>query len=285
MASRITQPVHSLGMKPTLVSGAFQCNGTSSPTTTKGRGFTVARTSIGLYTLTFDDTWNECEAFVCNVRGADGAGYYCEPGDWSQSNRTQQIRVFDRRCAAAYPLDLGSAREISSNDIGNLAAHGGILATDSTPTYERINGATDKGLRVLWAASNSDEIQFSPIPMLPGMGLNDLSVHLYAVMSGTTDTPTIDVQAFAGVGDTEMGGATAALSDTLAEVSTTLTAANLTDHPGFLNISLVPGAHTTDTITLYCAWLESVPLVDLSADADNEIQFIAHMRNSSVNAG
>ncbi|MFQ6030616.1 MAG: hypothetical protein ACE5Q6_24355, partial [Dehalococcoidia bacterium] len=43
------------------------------------------------------------------------------------------------------PLDLTALREIATNDIQALAAHGGILASDSVPTLLRINGATDKG--------------------------------------------------------------------------------------------------------------------------------------------
>lgn len=161
------------------------------------------------------------------------------------------------------PLDITSLREAISNDVGVAATaaargSGSILASDTTPTLARVNGATDKALRVTWATSNVDEVMFPPVPMPPGLdGETDVTVHLLAAMAGATDTPTIDVQVFDGVGDTEMGGATAALSDTLAEITVTIAAANLTGHPlGFLNIALVPGAHGTDALYLYGAWLE-----------------------------
>ena len=35
-------------------------------------------------------------------------------------------------------------REIASDDTQNLAAHGGLLASDSAPNLARVNGATDK---------------------------------------------------------------------------------------------------------------------------------------------
>lgn len=166
----------------------------------------------------------------------------------------------DLKAGAAGKLDLslGTLREIATNDIDTLANHGGILTSDSSPTYARVNGATDKALRVNWVATNVDEVQFPPVFMPPDLDeTQDLTIHLLARMSGGTDTPTIDVQVFDGIGDTEMGSATAALSGTLAELTVTVSAANISGHPtGFLNVSLVPGAHGTDALELYAAWIE-----------------------------
>lgn len=287
MASRIWQKVNGLIHGHKIIAGGFRCKGTSNPTVTHGRGFTVARTSIGLYTVTLDDIYPQMESLVASLRGADGLGHYVEGGDYSQANSTLQLRVLDGRSPKSMPLDIAALREIATNDIQNLAAIGGLLASDSDPALARVNGATDKALRVTWdAAADTDEVAFPPIPMLPGMGLNDITVHLLMAMGGTTDTPTVDVQAFSGLGDTEMGAATAAVTGTaIAEYTATLTAANLVDHPSFLNLALVPGAHTTDALYLYGAWLEMTPLVDLADDADNVVNFAAHMRNSSIDAG
>lgn len=158
------------------------------------------------------------------------------------------------------PLDITALREIASNDIQALAAHGGLLASDSAPKLERVNGATDKALRVTWTAeADTDEAQFPPVPMPPDLDATaDVTVHLLMAMEDTNDTPTVDVQAFDAVGDTEMGGATGAVTGTsVAEYSVTLSAANIGGHPtGFLNIALVPAAHTTDDLYLYAAWIE-----------------------------
>lgn len=157
------------------------------------------------------------------------------------------------------PLDITSLREIASNAIQNLAAHGGLLASDSVPILQRVNGATDKALRVTWAATVVDEVQFPPVPMPPDFdGDAGASVHLLCAMGGATNTPAIDVQVFDGIGDTEMGGNTAAITGTtIAEYSVALTAANTAGHPtGFLNIALVPAAHANDALYLYAAWIE-----------------------------
>jgi len=157
------------------------------------------------------------------------------------------------------PLDITTMREIATNDTQALAAHGGLLASDSNPNLARVNGATDKALRVTWTAeADTDEAQFSPVPKPFDLDAGtDITVHLMCAMEGGTDTPTIDVQVFDGVGDTEMGGVTGAVTGTsLAEYTVTIANANIAASPGFFNISLVPGVHDTDDLYLYAAWIE-----------------------------
>lgn len=157
-------------------------------------------------------------------------------------------------------LDITSLREIASNDIQALAAHGGLLASDSDPALARVNGATDKALRVIWDTSNdTDEAQFPPVAMPVDLDAStDLTIHLLMAMGGATDTPTVDVQVFDAVGDTEMGGATGAVTGTsVAEYTVTIANANVSGNPtGFLNIALVPGTHENDALYLYAAWIE-----------------------------
>ncbi len=156
-------------------------------------------------------------------------------------------------------LDLGVLREIAANEIPNGISSPGMLTNNTTPSYGRLSGATDKALRVNWVLGNVDEVQFSPTPMPPDLDdTQDLTIHLLARMDGGTDTTTaIDVQVFDAIGDTEMGGLTADLTTTLAELTVTITAANISGNPlGFLNIALVPEAHGTDEVELLGAWIE-----------------------------
>jgi hypothetical protein len=156
------------------------------------------------------------------------------------------------------PLDIASLRIIASNVIGNTS-EGMLLDGNTAPSLQRVNSATDKALRVIWAASSSVEVQFPPVPKPPDLdGAADLTVHLMAGKDTNTDSSvTIDVQIFDGVGDTEAGSATAALATaTLAEYTGTIAAGDLGEAPGFLNVALIPGTHTTDAIWLYAAWVE-----------------------------
>jgi hypothetical protein len=155
------------------------------------------------------------------------------------------------------PLDLTVARELAAGATQNAAANGGILASDTTPILQRVNGATDQALRINWAAGNSDVItwSFSYPPDLDDT--QALEVHLLAAMAGTTNGTTIAVAYFEGVGDTDAGGATAAVTGTaVAEYSRTIAASDIGAHPNFAAVSLTPGTHGTDAMFLYHAWIE-----------------------------
>jgi hypothetical protein len=156
------------------------------------------------------------------------------------------------------PLDITMLRIIAADAIGNVS-EGMLLDGNTAPTLARVNGATDKALRVAWAAASVVECQFPPVA-LPGDLDDAAAVTLHFLIAKGTNTDTaavIDVQAFQGVGDTEMGGNTAALgSAALGEYIVTLAAGDIAAHPSFLNVSLVPGAHANDAIYLYAAWVE-----------------------------
>ena len=140
--------------------------------------------------------------------------------------------------------------------MGNIAANGGVLASDTTPVLSAINDATDGCQRVLWAASNSDQVIFQTA--LPP-DLNDAAnivVHVRAAMAGVTDTPTITVDSFFDEGDTKVVDATGAITGaTYAEYTATIAAA---DFPASqtLTVGLTPGAHTTDTLAVTAVWIE-----------------------------
>jgi hypothetical protein len=159
------------------------------------------------------------------------------------------------------PIPLSCWREVASNDIAALGTagatgSGGVLATDTAPAYEYINGATDKGHRVLWAASNVDAIACS-VPLPPDLDdAQAVTVHFYGEMGGATDTPTLTVAAFFGIGDSDAGGATGAMANAVGEVSVSLAAADVLAHPNSLALEVTPGAHTTDTLIVYATWLE-----------------------------
>src|SRR5947209_1081233 len=61
------------------------------------------------------------------------------------------------------PLSLHDVREIAANNYQNIAANGGLLASDTTPLFEQVNGATDPQTRVKWAATNVDPVKWSVI--------------------------------------------------------------------------------------------------------------------------
>lgn len=155
------------------------------------------------------------------------------------------------------PLPLAQARLIATNDIpAKGTPDGGTVSLDTDPTFKRVNGATDKALRIAWAAASVIPItwSFDYPPDLDDTA--NVTVHLLMGMAGAADTPVVAVAYFEGVGDTNAGGNTTALAAAVADKIVTITAANVGPYPINAIIELVPAAHATDAIYLYGAHIE-----------------------------
>ncbi|MCE5308186.1 MAG: hypothetical protein LLG20_11155 [Acidobacteriales bacterium] len=173
-----------------------------------------------------------------------------------QVQTIQQITQYGNLKVGFIPLDLTTARIIAANAI-QATTEGGVPDSNTAPALERVNGATDKALRLTWAAAGVAEVAFPPIALPPDLDSDaPVEVHLICAKDANANTVTIDVQAFAGVGDTEMGGATPTIAQARGEYVVTLAAADVPNHPELLNIQLVPSAHAGDALYLYGAWLE-----------------------------
>ncbi|MBE7413847.1 MAG: DUF2190 family protein [Deltaproteobacteria bacterium] len=158
---------------------------------------------------------------------------------------------------AFIPISLHSLREATNFDVGNIAANGGLLASDTTPVLSAINDATDGCQRVLWAASNNDQV-IAQVPLPPDLDpAADVVVHIRAAMGGTTNTPDITLDSFFNEGDTKVVDTIAAITGTgYAEYTGTIAAADVPAGAQALTIGLTPGAHTTDTLAISAIWIE-----------------------------
>lgn len=159
-------------------------------------------------------------------------------------------------------LPLEGARLIATNDIPAIAASGGVLALDTAPKLKRVNAATDKQLKVEWAATSVIPITWGFV-LPPDIDISAvLTINLIMAMGGATDIPTVAVNYFnnpvgsAYAGDTNAGGNTLAVTGVTPTLYTrTILAADLVAARGFGIVELVPAAHGTDTLILYGAYL------------------------------
>jgi hypothetical protein len=152
---------------------------------------------------------------------------------------------------------LAQMRIVSANDIAAVAATSGVPGKDTAPIFERVNGATDKALRLKWAASSSVEIILGQFEYPPD--LDDTATVVIKILcksGGATDTPTVAIGYFESIGDTNAGGNTAAITSSVAQRTVTIAAVDVGPAPIFAVATLTPGAHTTDTFELYAAWAE-----------------------------
>lgn len=153
-------------------------------------------------------------------------------------------------------LPIADWRELSAAATINAAGNGGLLASDTTPIFERVNAGTDPQLRLKWAASNVDAITLSvasPPDLDPA---TTIKVKIRARMSGGTDAPTIAVDFREDVGGSNIGGNSGALSGSLGTVERAITATADTATQKAWTVTLTPGTHGTDAVELYSVWIE-----------------------------
>lgn len=157
-------------------------------------------------------------------------------------------------------LPLGQWRTLTTNDIGSVnATDGGALAKNSDPIYERVNAATDKRGRIKWAAASILEIHGPEIVYPPDLDdAAPITVNLLASMAAASvDVPVIAIGFFEGIGDTNAGGNTSALSTALQHLTFDIAAADVGAYPKGASITLKPGVHATasNDVNLYGCWL------------------------------
>lgn len=156
-------------------------------------------------------------------------------------------------------IPLASWRLVASNDVPAIAVasgNGGMLASDTAPKLVRINAATDKGLRIQWASSSSIEIMAEFVYPADLDDTANVIFNMLAASGGATNSPTVAVGYFEGLGDTDAGGNTAAVTGTtITQYTRTIAAADVGAYPNKASIQLTPAAHTTDALNLYATWI------------------------------
>ena len=306
VASRVTHKMKTIGINRVHVHGSFAPNGGSAlvAASTNGKGFSVARTSTGLYTVTFDNTYPELVSAYAHCQVADAKPTFAQFGDYVAASKTMVIRVFQAPLGAAAStgktigVPLVNFREVNSNDIPVIsdtpltddpAGFGGLLAKNTTPILQFANGDTDSSFQLVWAASNNDPVAFQ-VALPPDLDTAaDLAIKFRAIMGGATDTPVVAADTYFNEGDTKVEDNSDALGAAWAEQTITIAAADIPTGAKTITVELTPGAHTTDALSISSAWLEytstqgsEFALTDQTADANCRVHFGATFRNSSV---
>lgn len=89
-------PSLSTGNHEVILAGSFAPAGAGAPTDVYGVGFTVARTSAGLFTLTLAERFIRLRAGLCQLQLATLDTWFAQLGSIDvATNGTVQIRVID----------------------------------------------------------------------------------------------------------------------------------------------------------------------------------------------
>lgn len=92
------------GRENVVVSGSFAPDTANAPTDVRGVGFSVARTSTGLFTITFDSKYYQVNSATAALQLATGDDKVAQIGAYTAptatASGTLQIRVWDISGAA-----------------------------------------------------------------------------------------------------------------------------------------------------------------------------------------
>ena len=163
---------------------------------------------------------------------------------------------------AFIPIPLTTLREVTNFDVGNIAANGGILASDTTPVLDAINAATDGCQRVLWAINNTDSVMFQTA-LPPNLDVaSDVVIHT-RVMAGTTDAMGFTTKAHFNEGDGSIADTGETIQTaTWTEKIITIAAADVPAGAQTLTVELTPnGGGTTDVFAMSAIWLEHASIL------------------------
>ncbi len=155
--------------------------------------------------------------------------------------------------AGSLLLSLFDFREVTSGgDVGNIAANGGILASDTTPI---LRGDAAESQEIAWAAGNSDVIAGQLTLPADVDGTKPITIDLFVY---TDNTGGGGIEAATFTVETSWNGG-AVVSDTATDstpavsihkVTATVAAADIPDSPSFLTLMLTPGTHANDPVQL-----------------------------------
>lgn len=258
----------------------FQQNGIAYGTITQGAGtYTLPDDGLPMFVRATGAVVIQSEAAVTVVELSSGQAALCFPltsTTWAavilDTGASASLQELESTLTTQYGyifIPLTSWREVVTNDIAALATagstgSGGVLATDTTPALEYVNGDTDSTLRLLWAASNVDPIAAQI--MLPSDC--DISAGLLfkavGLMSGATNTPVLSLDTYfyagAAVVTSKVEDDTSAFGSAISTVSATIATGDIPSTaagvPVFATIELTPGAHGTDTLQITGTWIQ-----------------------------
>lgn len=174
------------------------------------------------------------------------------------TNLAKGIHVFDllaaRELASAENF-LGVSASASGTTVV-FGAVGGLLHAGSDPSLAMFSSGAHAH-RISWSSANVDGVRLPTFVKPPDFDSSSpVTIHLLAEAGSVSGNAGVDIRVWNDLNTTEAGATCASFTSALAEYSIMVGASHLSAHPGFINITLVPGAHQNDAVDLYAAWAE-----------------------------
>jgi hypothetical protein len=198
---------------------------------------------------------------VANAKGASLVALE-DAGDFTSETEVEGAlaeHYTDRLSTSrAVSIHLGLWREVSATgDVGNIAAIGGHLASDSAPI---LRADANNDWEIFWATTEVDPIGVQIDLPADFDGTGD-AIFSADIASGATDAATLSVRTSwnGGAEVTDSADDSGTKSATVHTITATIAAADISDTARRVTIRLVPPAHGSDGITLKNTRLRYTP--------------------------
>lgn len=165
----------------------------------------------------------------------------------------QEIYQHLLSATTSIPLSLYEFREVTAGgDVGNAAANGGVLASDTTPI---MRGDAAESAEIVWAATNVDPISTQITLPADFSGASNVTIDLFVYTDnaggGGIDAATFTVETSWDGGALVSDAATDGTPATsIHKITATVAAADIPDSASILTIALTPAAHANDPTQL-----------------------------------
>lgn len=108
-------PFRSRNRESITIEGSFAPNGSSavSSSSVKGKGFSVARTAAGVFTITFQEKFNDMLVANATLQLATAADQFAQVGTYTAASKTLVINVWDVSGAALADVAADSNNRIN----------------------------------------------------------------------------------------------------------------------------------------------------------------------------
>lgn len=173
----------------TVVAGSFEVDGTSAPVNVRGDGFSLSRTGVGVFDITFDNAYPELLSCSVSVQG-DTANTLddleAQVGTYTASTGLLEIFTYTSGDAQTTPAYLTS--QSVTTDVHTAATAGWIVG----PVYDETNTAHLTTLQSGTPATGQVTVTYSAgVPTLTFAAADSVANCAYALVDAAAGAPAL----------------------------------------------------------------------------------------------
>jgi hypothetical protein len=187
-----------------VVPGSFAPNGSSAIVAANnvGKGWSVARSGVGTYTVTFEDAYPALQSFACSLQKATPDGGVLQASTYSSSNKTMVMKHLTTDDTDAVTQTISWQKD-ADDVVGEQRTISYALDADEAAGLTGANALTEVDIGTLQLAGTVKAVKFTPSAALTAHDTNyaTLIVARYDASGGSKTTVATITTETGGSGD------------------------------------------------------------------------------------